>query len=176
MARWEIALYSGVTVLGFNTIAGLVLPRTIAAVVLAIGLGLVGFGLWYRPREQTTSWASGVIGTAGEGWGEGIGPVPGTTGELTAAADLPATLERGYRAPRRALVEELRAADARLLAARGYQPVAEAWPQGTWRRRDWVAAVLFAVITWFIGILVVLYMLTNKPMGTLTVTYERAAA
>jgi len=64
--------------------------------------------------------------------------------------------------------------DSELLARDGYRPTSQTWAAGSYGCGEFLFALFLCFFV--IGILILLYMLIVKPAGTLTVTYERAAA
>jgi len=81
---------------------------------------------------------------------------------------------RGYHARTyEALIESFHS-DAMLLLKLGYEPAGQHYIEGVWSVW-WL--ILAAVLTPFlIGIVVWLYLLISRPIGTLTVTYVRRTA
>ncbi len=69
-----------------------------------------------------------------------------------------------------------RAADTAALAQRGFVPVGESFVEARWRTVDWLGALVFLVLIFVVGIFILIYMASNRPGGTLTVTYERQSA
>jgi Flp pilus assembly protein TadB len=64
------------------------------------------------------------------------------------------------------------AAEARAFDDMGYLPVSLSWAAGEWSLSAFVAAIL--LVFFYIGVLVLLYMLIIKPSGTLMVVYAVA--
>ena len=60
--------------------------------------------------------------------------------------------------------------DAEKMAAEGYYPVSQDWAPGAYGCGSFLLALLLCLI--LIGILVFIYVLIEKPDGTLSVTYE----
>ena len=67
-------------------------------------------------------------------------------------------------------------ADAQALAQRGYLPTSESFVEGRWRGIDWLGAIIFAILFFLIGLVIIFYMATNKPGGVATVHYTRSGS
>lgn len=63
--------------------------------------------------------------------------------------------------------------EAPLLVQHGYRPVTQSWAGGQWDGWLWVAAAVL-VLFFFVGLAFLAYLFVNKPLGTLTVTYQYA--
>jgi hypothetical protein len=91
-----------------------------------------------------------------------------------APADSPAIIVRTYKGKQQADAVAWFEADAADLAMDGYSPTTQSWAEGQWGCGAFLVALLLCII--FVGILVFIYMLLVKPVGTLTVTYTRNEA
>jgi uncharacterized membrane protein len=85
----------------------------------------------------------------------------------------PAIIVRTYQGKQQADAVVLFEADAVNLAVDGYSPTTQSWAQGQWGCGAFLVALLLCIV--LVGFLVFIYMLLVKPVGTLTVTYERTA-
>jgi hypothetical protein len=103
-------------------------------------------------------------------WGSGIGPAPLQVGEVILESRLPPVLTRTYHGKPGA-VAMLQGADAEALAKRHYYPSSQSYVEGRWSGVAWVLALLACLF--LVGILILFYMLADKPAGDLTVIYER---
>jgi hypothetical protein len=86
----------------------------------------------------------------------------------------PAIIVRTYQGKQQADAVVLFEADAVNLAVDGYSPTTQSWAQGQWGCGAFLGALVLCIV--LVGILVFIYMLLVKPVGTLTVTYERTAS
>lgn len=86
----------------------------------------------------------------------------------------PAIIVRTYQGKQQTDAVVLFQADAANLAVDGYSPTTQSWAQGQWGCGAFLVALLLCFV--LVGILVFIYMLLVKPVGTLTVTYERTAS
>ncbi len=86
----------------------------------------------------------------------------------------PAVIVRTYQGKQQADAVVLFEADAVNLAVDGYSPTTQSWAQGQWGCGAFLVALLLSIV--LVGLLVFIYMLLVKPVGTLTVTYERTAS
>jgi hypothetical protein len=64
--------------------------------------------------------------------------------------------------------------DAEILAEEGYVPVSQQYVAGEWTMAHWIGAFVLLVV--LVGIIVLAYMVANRPPGALTVVYERRLA
>ena len=150
---------------------------------LMIGAGLALFVLivvWRLHLEEQGKQPSGAgvstpreLEPAGPSDGRLPGwPAPGATPAM--AADSPPTIVRTYRGAQQADTTAAFQADAAELAMHGYAPTTQSWAQGQWGCGAFLVALVLCVV--LVGLLVFIYMLLVKPVGTLTVTYERTAS
>jgi len=140
------------------------------------GFIVLSAGILYRPRELHARERNAALGSPGAGWGHGVGPVPGQTGAVIPASGLPLTLTRQYTGFSRSFILEVAAADAELLAARGYRQVSSQYIEGHWRSADWLAAVLLLLFFFIFGLVALVHLASNKPTGTQVVAFERRSA
>jgi hypothetical protein len=174
MARWVALIVAGAV----SFVLCLMLVGAefeLGMLLLLAAFVLFAAGILYRPRELDGR-ARAQLATAGLEWGDGIGPVPGEFGPSIPIAGLPVALNRVYRGRSKDYLEQLRATDANLLAARGYVPTSSQYLEGRWRGIDWIAAIALLLLFFIVGIVAIIYLLATKPTGTLTVTYERRIA
>ena len=172
MPRWLLLLFAG---LAAFFLAFVFSDQAFALLLLLAGSVLVVVAILFRPREIAAADDARLFARAGEGWGAGIGPVPGEIGPVVPPEGMPYALTRSYHARSKETLERLRLTDANLLAPRGYVPTSSQYLEGRWRGVDWFAAIVFLVLFFIVGIIAIIYLIATKPTGTLTVTYERKA-
>lgn len=125
-----------------------------------------------RPRERRARLVHSLA-AFGSDWGPGIGPGPGEVGPILPLDQVPGKLMRAYPGSNEFEIHTRRAADQAALAQRGYVPIGESFVDAKWRSADWLGALVFLVLLFIIGIVILIYMASHRPGGTLTVTYER---
>jgi len=86
----------------------------------------------------------------------------------------PSIIVRTYKGKQQSDAVAWFEADAVNLAVDGYSPTTQSWAQGQWGCGAFLVALVLCFV--LVGILVFIYMLLVKPVGTLTVTYERTAS
>jgi hypothetical protein len=85
----------------------------------------------------------------------------------------PPTIVRTYRGAQQADTTAPFQRDAAELARYGYAPTTQSWAQGQWGCGAFLVALLLCIV--ILGILIFIYLLIVKPVGTLTVTYAKVA-
>jgi hypothetical protein len=137
-------------------------------------IAIVG-ALLQRPRERKARLVRSLA-AFGSHWGAEIGPPPGQGGPAISGDGDALKLMRAYVGSNEFEYRTRQAADRAALELRGYVPVAESFVDARWRSADWLAALVFLVFVFPVGIVILIYMASNRPGGTLTVTYERQSA
>ncbi len=125
-----------------------------------------------RPRERRARLVRSLA-AFGSDWGPGIGPAPEEVGPIIPVDQVPGKLMRAYSGANDFEIQTRRTADQAALAQRGYAAVGESFVEARWRTGDWLGALVFLIFLFLIGIFILIYMASNRPGGTLTVTYER---
>lgn len=173
MLTWPWLIIGGIAlmVLGVSGAVG-----DIGILLLLIGFLVMSAGILYRPKEIHARIRHAALDGAGASWGAGVGPVPGQPGPVIPAEQLPPLISRRYTGYSREFMLELAEVDAQLLVARGYYRVSSTYAEGQWRSVDWLAGVVFLFLFFIVGLVWLIHMASNKPVGTQFVTYERMAA
>jgi hypothetical protein len=144
-----------------------------AGAAILVGLIFLVAAVVMRPRDRRARLVA-QYAAFGHDWGDGIGPGPDETGSVVSIEQLTRSLHREYAGRSDFEVRTKRAADGAALGSRGYLPVSETFVEGSWRGSQWVLAFLLLAIAIIPGAAALIYMASNKPGGTATVTYERA--
>lgn len=145
--------YTPAIVIGSLLFAGSVIPF-----ILAMATGLRD---WLRRSDERTL---GTIAAAIDAWGPGVGPAPGTNGQVIPLSGL-RSLTRVYRGRTGYAVATRHSVDAAALADRGFRQVDVRYEGGSWTTSQTVLG--------YVGFVLVPYLFLAKPPRRRIVTYER---